>query len=67
MWKNRYSNDHWFTKSDPPCDGEYIVTCKDAIRATVLTFEEGKWYNEAREQFDVIAWQFLPGAYVQNK
>ena len=66
MWNNRYSNDHWFVFHNvkPPCDGEYIVTVRDAIKATVLTYEDGKWYNEARETFNVIAWQFLPGAYI---
>ena len=68
MWSNRYSNDHWFVYSNvkPPYDGEYIVTIRDAIRATVLTYEDGKWYNEARKTFDVVAWQFLPGAYVTS-
>lgn len=66
MWQNRYSNDRWFLTRNinPPYDGEYIVTCKHAKRATVLTYEEGKWYNDAREEFNVVAWMFLPGAYI---
>lgn len=62
----RYDNiEHWFAfdRVQPPCDGEYIVTCKNAIKATVLTYEDGKWYNDARTTFDVVAWMFLPGAY----
>ena len=61
-----YNEPEWFRFHivKPPCDGEYIVTCKDAIRATVLTYENGKWYNDARTTFEVIAWMFLPPAYV---
>lgn len=64
---SRYDEPVWFLTANvqPPCDGEYIVTCRDAIKATVLYFEEGKWYNERRRRFDVIAWMFLPGAYRQ--
>lgn len=60
-----YENEHWFVCSrvQPPYDGEFIVTCKDAIRATVLTYEDGKWLNDNKDEFDVIAWMFLPGAY----
>lgn len=61
----RYDTERWFTCSTvkPPCDGEYIVTCRGAIKATVLTYEEGVWYNDNRDTFDVVAWMFLPGAY----
>ena len=52
-----------FSNVRPPCDGEYIVTCRDAIRATVLTYENGIWTNDHKKKFDVIAWMFLPGAY----
>lgn len=60
-----YNQPTWYRYSrvKPPEDGEYIVTCRDAIRATVLTYENGKWYNDDRKEFDVIAWMFLPGAY----
>ncbi len=67
MWRNRYNNDNWFTQNPPPFEGEYIVTCKNAIRATVLTYENGKWHNDAGVEFDVIAWQFLPGAYTPGR
>lgn len=60
-----FDDEHWFVFENvkPPCDGEYIVTCKDAIKATVLTYEDDKWYNDARTEFNVVAWMFLPGAY----
>ena len=60
-----YNQPTWYrcSRVKPPEDGEYIVTCRDAIRATVLTYENGKWYNDNRKEFDVIAWMFLPGAY----
>ena len=61
----RYDKEHWFVynRIKPPYDGEYIVTCRNAIRSTVLTYEDGAWYNEARKKFDVVAWMFLPGIY----
>lgn len=63
----RYDNPTWYLTANvlPPCEGEYIVTCRDAIRATVLYYEDGNWYNEKRKKFNVIAWMFLPGAYRQ--
>ena len=61
----RYDPYTWFLCRNvkPPYEGEFIVTCRDAIRATVLTYENNKWVNEDNEQFDVVAWMFLPGAY----
>ena len=61
----RYDQPTWYPTANvlPPCEGEYLVTCRGAIKATVLYFEDGKWYNEKRKQFNVIAWMFLPGAY----
>ena len=69
MWKNRYSNDNWFVYHDtkPPYDGEYNVTVRGAIRATTLTYEDGKWTDINGTEFDVVAWTFLPGAYVPRR
>ena len=64
-----YDQMHWFVfnRVQPPCDGEYIVTIRNGIRATVLTYENGHWYNDSRRRFDVVAWMFLPGAYKPGK
>lgn len=61
----KYDSVSWYRFScvHPPADGEYIVTCRNARRATILTFENRKWTNDRGKTFDVIAWTFLPGIY----
>lgn len=61
----RYDNFTWYknTNVKPPCDGEYIVTCRNAIRATTATYENGKWLNN----MNVVAWTFFPGIYHEGE
>lgn len=54
----------WYTLTAPPYEGEYIVTCKGAKRATALQYENGKWTDINGTEYEVIAWQFLPNAYI---
>lgn len=58
---SKYDTFTWYVYNNvkPPCDGEYIVSCRNAIRATTATFEDGKWL----EKLDVVAWTFFPGIY----
>ena len=60
-----YDTFTWYLNKNvpPPCDGEYIVTVRNAIRATTATFEDGKW----RGKLDVVAWTFFPGIYRQGE
>lgn len=60
-----YNKATWYRYSHvkPPCDGIYIVTCRDAIRATVLNYEDGKWTDDRGNKYSVVAWTFLPGIY----
>ena len=62
---SRYNNFTWYLYKNvkPPCDGEYIISCRNAIRATTATFENGKW----RGKYDVVAWTFFPGVYRPNE
>ena len=62
---SKYDAFTWYKNVNvkPPCDGEYIVSCRGAIRATSATFEDGKWLGG----IDVIAWTFFPGIYRPNE
>ena len=62
---SRYDAFTWYkcTNVKPPCDGEYIVTCRNASRATTATFENGKWLNN----MNVVAWTFFPGIYREGE
>lgn len=52
----------WYIGIEPPWEGEYIVTCRGASRATNLSWEDNQW-TDGREYYDVIAWTFFPDAY----
>lgn len=58
---NRYDTFTWYLNKNvkPPYDGEYIVSIRNALRATTATFENGKWLGN----HDVVAWTFFPGIY----
>ena len=52
----------WNTRIVPPEEGEYLVTCKDAKRPIILTYEDKIW-TDGYHDFEVIAWLPLPPAY----
>ena len=58
---SRYDTFTWYRNKNvkPPCDGEYIVTIRNAIRSTSATYEDGKWLGG----IDVVAWTFFPGTF----
>lgn len=43
----------------PPCDDEYIVTCRGAKKSMSLSYEDGEWTN-GEHKFDVVAWMPFP-------
>ena len=47
---------------------EFIVMIKGANRPTTLYFtRSGKWFDEKRNTYDVIAWQPLPEPYQNDE
>ena len=50
------------------CVAEFIVMIKGANKPTTLYFtRNGKWVDEERNAYDVIAWQQLPEPYCSEK
>lgn len=46
--------------------GEYIVTIKEAKKATILNYN-GSWYDEFDNMYAVIAWQPFPANYTEGE
>lgn len=47
---------------------EFIVMIKGASKPTTLYFtRSGKWFDEKRNTYDVIAWQPLPEPYKEDE
>lgn len=66
---NRELPGEWYVDPDlEPEDivwPEYNVTIRDASEATTLhyDFQEGTWFDDNGNIYDVVAWRPMPGAY----
>ncbi len=56
-----------FEVSDPPEDGEYIVTIEGATEATTLLWDGVSWCDDRDyTRYSVVAWRELPEAYKEG-
>ena len=53
----------WNTFIVPPIEGEYLVTCKNEKRPTIVSYEGKGVWTDGYIDYEVIAWLPLPPAY----